>query len=100
MKEKKVLIEIGNIRIKENDVRNVEIERYEEITNPQTNTTAGRWRFRGYSGTITGALKLVVRKEMLVDRNAVSDLESHLKKVAESNQLVLQAIDRISRRGE
>ena len=93
-KEKSVLIDLGNVRIKEYDSLNVIIERLEEVVNPTTKDVSCKWRFKGYSDTILNTLKQIVNKELLVDKNAVKGIENHLKQIADSNETVLKAIER------
>lgn len=92
MREKKVLITIGNVRIKEYDRMSVVIERYEDVFIPKDKQTVKKWRFKGYSNTISNALKFIQSKELLIDRKAVSDLESYLKQVEEANAALLEVI--------
>lgn len=54
-----------------------------------------RWRFKGYYPNIPSALKRIVTSELLVNKQEVSDLNSHLKAVDSSNQMVLEAIDKL-----
>lgn len=93
-KETVVLLQIENVRIIESDSRNVEVERYEESRNPITKEVNHRWRFKGFSGTILSALKLIVKKELLINKNALNDLKSHLKQVEDSNAKILNAIEK------
>lgn len=54
-----------------------------------------RWRFKGYYPNIPSALKRIVTSELLVNKQEISDLNSHLKAVDSSNQMVLEAIDKL-----
>lgn len=91
-KEKQTLIEIENVRIIEGDERNVVVERLEETMNPVTKEVGKSWKFKGYSGTILGALWLIADKELLINRNAFNELEGYLRSVEESNAMIRMAI--------
>ena len=93
-KEKSVLIDLGIVRIKEYDSLNVIIERLEEVVNPTTKEVSSKWRFKGYSDSISNALKQIISKELLIDKNAVKSIENYLKQIADSNETVLKAIER------
>lgn len=100
-KEKQVLLTVGNVRVKEYDSMNVIIERFEEYTQPprkkgETAKLVSGWRFKGYSDSVLKALLSIQRKELLIDYNAVSDLESYLKQVLDSNGTLLTALEDIS----
>lgn len=95
MSDKQVLIDLGNIRITEYNELNVQIEKLEEVFNPKTNQTETKWRFKGYSDTILGALEQIQRKELLVEKNVQMGLENYLKSVRESNQKILDAISNL-----
>lgn len=92
VKEKAVLVTVGTIRVKEYDAQNVTLERSEEVFNPKDGETSTKWRFKGYFPTVFNALTFAVKKELLIDRNVVSDLKSYLKQVEDSNVLVLSAL--------
>lgn len=94
-KEKKVLIDFGNVRVREYDSLNVQIERLEEVTDPKTNETSSKWKFKGYSRTILTALEAIVNKELLLDEITLGGLKGYLKQVEDSNAKVLAAIERV-----
>lgn len=91
-KEKTVLIDLGNVRIKEYDSLNVIIERLEEVFNPTTQVTTSKWRFQGYSDTILNALKKIVNKELLIDKKAINGLDNYIKLVKVSNAAILEVM--------
>lgn len=91
-KEKEILIDLGTVRIKEYDSLNVKIERLEEVQNPISKETTFKWLFQGYADTILNALKLIVKKELLIDRKAINGLETYLKKVELCNDAVLEVM--------
>ena len=92
MAEKKVLINLGNVRISEYDKLNLQIERLEDVTSPITKKTKSKWVFKGYSRTILTALETILIKELLVDKNSVSSLESYLNEVRKSNEQIKRVI--------
>lgn len=92
-KEKAVLIDLGTVRIKEYDSLNVQIELFEEVHNPITKKSSHKWRFRGYSDTILNALKLIVNKELLIDRKAANGLEKYLKQVEGIHNKIMIALE-------
>lgn len=94
VKEKAVLMTVGNVRVKEYDSQNVVLERYEETVNPVTKETNSNWRFKGYFNSILNALTFVVRKELLIDINVVNDLKSYLKQVEDSNNKILEELNK------
>lgn len=92
-KEKTILIDLGIVRIKEYDSLNVQIERLEEVLNPISKESSNKWRFKGYSDTILNALKLIVNKELLIDRNTANGLENYLKQVQEIHNKIMIALE-------
>ena len=91
-KEKAVLIDLGTVRIKEYDNLNVKIERLEKVQNPISKETTSKWRFQGYSDTILNGLKLIVKKELLIDKTSVNGLKTYLNKVEASNAKILEVM--------
>lgn len=94
-KEKKVLIDLGTVRVREYDSLNVQIERLEVVKDPKTDTTSSKWKFKGYSRTILSALESIVKKELLLDEITLGGLKGYLKQIKESNAKVLAAIERV-----
>jgi len=92
MAEKKVLINLGNVRISEYDKLNLQIERLEEVTSPITKQTNSKWVFKGYSRTILTALESILINELLIDKNSVSSLEGYLNEARRSNEQIKQTI--------
>lgn len=93
-KEKSILIDLGIVRIKEYDSLNVTIERLEEVVNPVTKEVSSKWRFKGYSDSISNALKQIVSKELMINKNAMKSIENYLKQITDSNKTILKAIER------
>lgn len=91
-KKKKVLMNVGSVRIIENDPMNVAVERLEQVVNPQTKEASDKWVFKGYFSSIVSALQGILKNELLIDKNAVSDLESYLKQVKESNDEIKKVL--------
>lgn len=90
MSEKKVLLSVDNVRIKEYDSMNVQVERYEDVYIPTEKKTEKKWRFKGYSKGILSALLFIQQNELLIDKNNISDLKSHLKQVRDSNSKLIE----------
>ncbi|MYL57391.1 hypothetical protein GLW20_07715 [Virgibacillus halodenitrificans] len=92
MSEKRVLITIHNVRIKEYDSMNVTVERYEDVFIPKDKSTIKKWVFKGYSRGILSALLFIQRKELLIDQKIVSDLATYMKEVEKSNAALLEVM--------
>ena len=93
VKEKNILITIENIRVKEYDQQNITLECLEEVVNPISKESSSKWRFKGYFPTVFRALTFAVKKELLIDRNTISDLKSYLKQVEDSNNKILEVLN-------
>ncbi|MGF9978696.1 hypothetical protein [Viridibacillus arvi] len=92
-KEKAILIDLGDVRIREYDNLNVTVERLETAFNPITKEYTTNWRFKGYSRTILTALQFILNNELLIDKKAISDLKSYLKQVEEINMRVQRELE-------
>lgn len=92
MAEKKVLIDLGNVRISEYDSMNLQIERLEDVTSPVTKQTNSKWVFKGYSRTILTALESILKNELLIKKESVTSLETYLNSVHDSNGKIREAI--------
>lgn len=92
MSEKKILIDLGNVRIKEYNNLNHEIEIYEDVRIPRTGKIEKRWRFNGYCTTILSGLKSISRNELLIDKSQITDLKSYLEQVEKSNAKLLEVM--------
>ena len=84
-KEKRVILTIDNVRIKDYDSMNVTVERYEDVFIPKNKQTIKKWVFKGYSRSILSALLMIQRKELLIDRGSITDLNGFIKHVEQSN---------------
>ena len=89
---KKVLLIIDNVRIKEYNEMNVVVERYEDVYVPTKKQHEKKWRFKGYASTIFKALLLIQRNELLIDKDSIHNLSSYLEQVKESNDKLLEAV--------
>lgn len=94
MAEKRVILTIENVRIKEYDNMNVTVECFEEVYNQKEKKAEKKWRFKGYSKGILSALLFIQQNELLIDKNAVSDLKTHLKQVIETNNELITSIEK------
>lgn len=100
MANKAILINLGNVRIKEYDNLNVVIERQEVVFNPMSKQTESKWRFKGYSDSIFNALILIQKNEWLIDKKAQMGLENYLKQVEESNERIRITIEQVKKSTE
>ncbi|MFD2628747.1 hypothetical protein [Oceanobacillus kapialis] len=92
MSEKKVIMTIENVRIKEYDSMNVTVERYENVFIPRTKETIQKWVFKGYSKSILSALLFIQRKELLIDREQIKNLNDFVKHVEQSNIRLMEVM--------
>ncbi len=93
MSKKEIVHQIENVRILKNDELNYAIEREETYYNAKDKKDVTRWRFKGWSGSFLGSLRLIHNKELLIDEKAISDLRRHLEQVEKSNGLLLEALE-------
>lgn len=91
-KEKRVILTIDNVRIKDYDSMNVTVERYEDVFIPKDKQTIKKWVFKGYSRSILSALLMIQRKELLIDRNEIRDLNGFIKHVEQSNVRLMEVM--------
>lgn len=94
-KEKRVLLEIDSVRIKENDRFNLEVQKYEPAYNTKTKNTEFDWRFRGYVSTVVGGLRLIKRQSLLEESEDLSSLDKILKAVEKSEKKIMQALEEV-----
>lgn len=93
MSDKKVLVDLGNVRIKEYNNMNHEIEVYEDVRIPPKGEIEKRWRFRGYCTTILKGLRHIQHNELLLDKCQITDLISYLKQIEKSNAKLLEVME-------
>lgn len=92
MSEKQVLIDLGNVRIKEYNSMNHVIEIYEEVRKFASNEVEKKWRFHGYCNDIYSGLSSIQRNELLLDKTKIRTLNDHLEQVKESNQKLMEVM--------
>lgn len=90
---KQTLLQIDNVRICGHDAYNLVVERYEKVYNPIKKEESEGWRFKGFTSSIVSGLKLIMKKDLLIDKESVSDLKGHLKQVQESERKILDAME-------
>ncbi|MEC5422379.1 hypothetical protein QGM71_02595 [Virgibacillus sp. C22-A2] len=90
--EKRTLVDISNVRIKEYDGMNVVVERYESVFVPKDQQTIKKWVFKGYSRSVLSALLKIQKDELLIDKKIVSDLGTYLGAVEKSNNELLEVV--------
>lgn len=95
MKEKRVLLQLENVRVREDDSRNVAIESYQEVYNAFDQKWIHKWGFEGFAQDIFSALKLITRRHLLVDTQEDMTADHLLQKVEESERRILGAIDEL-----
>ncbi|GAQ18007.1 hypothetical protein OPHB3_1946 [Oceanobacillus picturae] len=94
LEEKKpIIMEIDNVRIRKWDESNYFIERLETYWNPKEKKETTDYKFKGYYSTVSACLKAISSKGLLVEEKDVSDLESHLKEVEQSNAKLMKALE-------
>lgn len=94
MSEKREILAVGNVRIREYDSMNVQVERYEDVFIPTEKKTVKKWKFKGYARNLISALLIIQRNELLIDQKSIRDLESHLEQVEKSNAALLEVMER------
>ena len=92
MSNKKVILTINNVRIKDYDNQNVVVERYEDVFIPKGKKTIKKWVFKGYSRNVLSALLMIQRNELLIDYDSVSDLKTYLNQVKQSNDRLVEVV--------
>ena len=92
MAEKRVILTIDNVRIKDYDSMNVTVERYEDVFIPKDKQTIKKWVFKGYSRSILSALLMIQRKELLIDRGSITDSNGFIKHVEQSNVKLMEVV--------
>lgn len=90
--EKKVLLDLGNVLIKEFDRLNVEIFRLETYHNTKTNETKTGFRSLGYSRNIITALKRIYKNSLLVDESQVNQLSDVINQIKKSDEIIKNSI--------
>lgn len=88
-KEKKVVLSIDNVRIIAYDDLNYAVVRDE----PAKDSDEMKERFKGYVGSVRGALDLIVRKDLLVDMDSVFSVETYIEEHQAAIDKVTQAIE-------
>ncbi|GAB2553549.1 hypothetical protein [Gracilibacillus alcaliphilus] len=90
--KKKVIMTIGNCRIKDYDTHNVMVERYENVFIPQNKETVQKWVFKGYCASMLKALLFIQRNELLIDRKEIKDLDGFIQHVKKSNAQLMDVV--------
>lgn len=92
---KKVFIDFGDVRIKEYNEHNHVVEVLKETVNPKTKEEITSWHFEGYSPNLKASLQLVNRKELLMDKRSINDMESMLYEMNQSTLKLQEAISKL-----
>lgn len=93
MSDKKVIVGLGTVRVKEYDSMNVTVERYEDVFIPKDRITIKKWVFKGYCRNVLSAMMFIQGNELLIDRNKINDLDTHLKEVKKSNAALMEVMN-------
>lgn len=90
--EKKVLLDLGNVIIKESDRLNVEVFRLETYKNMKTKEVKTDFRFAGYSRNIISALEKIYRERLLINDDKIQELSDVIEQINNSDEIIKNAI--------
>lgn len=90
LSSKPVILEIDSVRVIRFNNINLAVERLEDVYIRIKKVTEKRWVFHGYSDTILSALRLISRKELLIDETSISGINDYVKRIEESNARLLE----------
>lgn len=91
-KDKKILLDLGNVIVKEADRLNVEVFRIETYRNMQTKEIKTDFKSAGYSRNVINALKKIHRENLLIDANKIQELEDVITQISKSDEIIKNAI--------
>lgn len=86
--EKLVVLTIDTVRVVKADELNYAIEKY-----TINDKGEGKWAFKGWAGSIKNALKIIVKREWLLDQASIENLQMHLEQVLAVEKRIDEAID-------
>lgn len=89
---KPIILEIDNVRIGKFDERNYFVEREETYFSPKDNSDVTQYKFKGYYGTLFGALRSVHTKGLLINEESVQGLTQLLEQVEASERNIIKEI--------
>ncbi|MGF3182284.1 hypothetical protein ACQV2W_00780 [Facklamia sp. P12934] len=93
---KPVLLQVTeNLRIVDYDDRNVALEMFSTGFNPKTKEKTQSWKTAGFFSSIRSSLRYIVEQELITDTNTLNKIESVSDAIERSNQVVLEAIERL-----
>lgn len=94
--KKEVILQIDNVRIKRWDDSNVTVEREETHYYPKEECYVKSWKFHGYARNVISGIKLIQRKDLLVEDKSISNLENYLSLVEQANKKLLAAVENMT----
>lgn len=75
MKAGDVIFQLDNVRVVYNDERNRSIERKEVFLDKESGKVDTKWVWKGYAGTLQGAIKTILAREWLIDEDTIRSVE-------------------------
>ena len=84
MAKKKIVFQGTGYQVIRGDPRNLELYVLEETKEGKT-----RYQFKGYFGTVEGALAYLVYKSSLLDETVTHDIKSYVKSILETKETVV-----------
>lgn len=98
-KDKQVIIDFGNVRIKEYDNYNYVIEVLKDTVNPKTKEKLNRWHRAYYNPTLYQSLRTINRNELLMDKEQIKDTKDILKQMQPSYNMIEKEIESFKKEG-
>lgn len=93
--EKRVLLDLGNVIIKESDRLNVEVFRLETYKNMKTKEIKTDFKFAGYSRNIISALEKIHREKLLINIDKIRELEDVIEQINKSDEIFKNEIRKL-----
>lgn len=93
--EKRVLLDLGNVIIKEADRLNVEVFKLETYRNMRNKKIVTDFKFAGYSRNVISALKKIHREKLLIDANKIQELNDVIEQINKSDKFIENAIRKL-----
>src|SRR5690625_2628764 len=90
---KPIQIKIGPVAIVRDNSQNMAIYRMESVYNRFEKKSNNSYQFKGFYSSVLACLKAIQYKELLIDENEYTDLESYLKQVEKSNEKLIKVLE-------
>lgn len=94
-KNKRVLLDLGNVIIKEADRLNVEIFRMETYRNMQTKEIKTDFKSVGYTRNVISALEKIHRERLLINESKIQELSDIIGEINKSDMIILHKIQEL-----